>query len=62
MPEHEETNEETSEEMRAQVIADAVAAKKTLRAEDMFSIDKLVSDKINGYSIQLEKGKLGLKL
>jgi len=58
MPEH----EGTSEEMRTQTMADAVAAKKTLRAEDMFHIGKLAGDKINGYSIRLEKGKLGLEL
>jgi len=58
MSEHEETSEGT----RAQCMANAVAAKKTLRAEDMFHIGKLVDDKINGYSIRLEKGKLGLKL
>lgn len=57
MSEHEETSEET----RAQCMADAVTAKKILRAEDMFHIDNLVNDKINGHSIRLEKGKLGLE-
>jgi len=58
-------NEEISEEAKAKAVqraADVVAAKKTLRAEDMFHIGKFVGDKINGHSIRLERGKLGLEL
>lgn len=56
--------DETSEQAKAQAakrMADVVAAKKTLRAEDMFHIGKFVTDKFNGFSIRFEKGKLGLE-
>ncbi|KAF7759719.1 hypothetical protein Agabi119p4_11414 [Agaricus bisporus var. burnettii] len=56
--------DETSEQAKAraaQRMADVVAAKKTLRAEDMFHIGKFVTDKFNGFSIRFEKGKLGLE-
>ncbi|KAF8999777.1 hypothetical protein BDQ17DRAFT_1391411 [Cyathus striatus] len=40
---------------------DVLAARKTLGAVDMFSIGKFVADKLEGFSIRLEKGKLGLE-
>lgn len=55
--------DQISEEAKAkaaQRMADVVAAKKTLRAEDMFHIGKFVTDKFNGLSIRFEKGRLGL--
>ncbi|KAF9451350.1 FAD/NAD(P)-binding domain-containing protein [Macrolepiota fuliginosa MF-IS2] len=58
------TEEEASEEAKAkaaQRMEEVVAAKKTLRAEDMFHIGKFVMDKFNGLSIRLEKGSLGLQ-
>lgn len=56
--------DEISEQAKAkaaQRMADVIAAKKTLRAEDMFHIGKFVMDKFNGRSIRLEKGRLGLE-
>lgn len=57
--------DETDEEAKTRAekrMADVVAAKKTLRAEDMFHIGKFIADKFNGFSIRLEKGRLGLDL
>jgi len=51
---------EQAKAMAAKRMADVVAAKKTLRAEDMFHIGKFVSDRFNGLCIRLEKGALGL--
>ncbi|KXN83164.1 Tryptophan 2-halogenase, partial [Leucoagaricus sp. SymC.cos] len=58
--EEDEISEETKARA-AQRMADVIAAKKTLRAEDMFHIGKFVADKFNGFSIRLEKGRLGLE-
>lgn len=51
---------EEAKAMAAKRMADVIAAKKTLRAEDMFHIGKFVSDRFNGLCIRLEKGALGL--
>lgn len=59
--EEDEISEEAKEKA-AQRMADVVAAKKTLRAEDMFHIGKFVADTFNGFSIRFEKGRLGLEL